>query len=358
MKRILLCLAIAVSALSIAAQVTTPFDVQLPTWRGLLTSKVESGPLVFQKPNASSDNLIDIEAGEETHYTWKSRSMNLEPIESLYSINRGNILPYITTHGGWVEVEITGYDEPLFGWAIASDLISLNLQKITVSDLIKSTQAIAWPEDDGTYVIVVSGGYYGCTFFSIGKLKDGYVVCPYICTVEWGNTKHPGILNGKLGSEGEDLSKFTLQDVKYILAHADGCADCVYVGYGYEGEINWIWTSLIGTPATTNDNQIFTQVEESATYPGGDSALLTSLERNIRYPSRAIENNIQGTVFVRFVVEKDGSITSPEVIKKVDPDLDREALRVVGTLTKMATPGKVNGRPVRSYFSVPLHFRL
>lgn len=71
------------------------------------------------------------------------------------------------------------------------------------------------------------------------------------------------------------------------------------------------------------------------------AALLTDLVRKMRYPSLAAENNIQGCVTVRFVVEKDGSISNQEVTKKVDPDLDREALRVVGTLTKMTTPGKL-----------------
>lgn len=76
-------------------------------------------------------------------------------------------------------------------------------------------------------------------------------------------------------------------------------------------------------------------------YQGDTAALLTDLVRKMRYPSIAAENNIQGCVTVRLVVEKDGSISNQEVTKKVDPDLDREALRVVGTLTKMTTPGKL-----------------
>ena len=68
MNRILTLLASVIVTWTAVAQVMIPFEVPSPTWKGILTSKVEKGPLVFQKPNPSSDNLIQIEAGEETKY--------------------------------------------------------------------------------------------------------------------------------------------------------------------------------------------------------------------------------------------------------------------------------------------------
>lgn len=345
------------------AQVTLPFDVPSPTWRGILTSKTEHGPLVFKKPNASSDNLIKIEAGEETKYRWESPSMSIEQWESKFTIEPWMKIPYISVAGPWAEVEVYGDNGDFIGWSVANNLASLNLKDITTQDLINCNSAIAWPREDGIYVITVAGGYYGWTDFGVGKLKDGHVVCPYFCTIEWGDTNHSGILNGKLGSEGEDLSKFTLKDVEYILAQARESVQSMFVGYGFlndrgEKEIDWIWTTLVGTPTPVDDNQVYTKVEQAPTYPGGAAALLTNIAKNIRYPAIAVENGIQGKVVVKFIVEKDGSITNAQVVRPVDPNLDREALRVVKALGKMSSPGKVNGRAVRSYYSVPVNFKL
>lgn len=362
MKRLLSLLSTVAVSLSALAQVTIPFDVPTPTWEGLLTSKTESGPRVFQKPNASSDNLVAIEAGEETDYRWEAPSMYLGDTESRFTIKSWMQIPYISTSGAWAQVEVIGGNGTFTGWSVASDLRRVHLFNLTVKDLMNDKETLAWPQNDGTYAIVLGEGYAGWTEFCIGKLKDGYIICPYSCVIEWSDSSHPGILNGKLGNEGPDLSKFILRDVEYILANAQKRSE-ILVLYGYinsEGnrEIGKQTTTLVGSPAQADDNQIYTKVEQEPTYPGGLATLLRNLAQNIRYPMIAAENNIQGKVVVRFIVEKDGSITNPEVIQKVDPDLDREALRVVRKLGKMSSPGKINGRAVRSYYSVPVNFKL
>ena len=81
------------------------------------------------------------------------------------------------------------------------------------------------------------------------------------------------------------------------------------------------------------------------------------LNNNMRYPEAAQQNDIQGRVIVNFVVEKDGSIANVKIAKGVDKDLDREALRVVKKMPKWQ-PGKNNGVAVRSYFNLPVTFRL
>lgn len=103
--------------------------------------------------------------------------------------------------------------------------------------------------------------------------------------------------------------------------------------------------------------QIYTAVEQPAEFPGGQSALMTFLSNNIRYPEAAQQNGISGRVIVKFVVEKDGSISSASVVKGVDRDLDAEALRVVRRMPKWK-PGKNSGQPVRSYFTLPVTFKL
>lgn len=103
--------------------------------------------------------------------------------------------------------------------------------------------------------------------------------------------------------------------------------------------------------------KIFVAVEQPAEFPGGPAAMMKWLSNNIRYPEAAQANGIHGRVVVKFVVEKDGSIGSPSIVKGVDRDLDQEALRVVKRMPKWQ-PGKNNGQPVRSYFNLPVTFRL
>ncbi len=106
-----------------------------------------------------------------------------------------------------------------------------------------------------------------------------------------------------------------------------------------------------------SENHIFTVVEKMPQFPGGDAALLKFIGNSIKYPVIAQENGIQGRVVVSFVVNRDGSVVDAEVIRSIDPSLDREALRVVGTMPKWS-PGEQRGKPVRVKYTVPIQFRL
>jgi len=103
--------------------------------------------------------------------------------------------------------------------------------------------------------------------------------------------------------------------------------------------------------------QIFTVVEEMPKFPGGDGELLQFINKGIKYPVIAQENGIQGRVIVTFVVNRDGSVVDAEVVRGVDPSLDKEALRVISTMPKWS-PGKQRGKPVRVKYTVPITFRL
>ena len=105
------------------------------------------------------------------------------------------------------------------------------------------------------------------------------------------------------------------------------------------------------------ETKIFTVVEQMPMYPGGDAALMGYLRDNIKYPTVAAENGVQGRVVVGFVVERDGSITDVNVLRSVDPSLDREAMRVVKSMPRW-NPGKQNGSAVRVKYQVPVSFRL
>lgn len=101
----------------------------------------------------------------------------------------------------------------------------------------------------------------------------------------------------------------------------------------------------------------FDVVEQMPQFSGGMKALMDYLSTNISYPKEAHKKEIQGRVLVRFVVEKDGSISNAEVVKSVDPLLDAEALRVISSMPNWI-PGKQNGKAVRVKYTIPITFNL
>lgn len=108
---------------------------------------------------------------------------------------------------------------------------------------------------------------------------------------------------------------------------------------------------------TVEDNKVFTAVEQMPQFPGGEGALYEFIGKNLRYPPMAAENNIQGRVVVQFVVTKTGSIGEVKVLRGKDPDLDKEAMRVVKSLPKFI-PGKMNGQSVNVWYTLPINFKL
>ena len=105
------------------------------------------------------------------------------------------------------------------------------------------------------------------------------------------------------------------------------------------------------------EQQIFQVVEEMPEFPGGMGECMKLLGKNIKYPTISQENGVQGRVIVQFVVNRDGSIVDPVVVRGVDPYLDKEALRVISSMPKWK-PGKQRGNAVRVKYTVPVMFRL
>lgn len=105
------------------------------------------------------------------------------------------------------------------------------------------------------------------------------------------------------------------------------------------------------------EQTIFEVVENMPEFPGGNAALMQFLSKNIKYPTIAQENGTQGRVIVQFVVNRDGSVVDPVVMRSVDPYLDKEALRVIAQMPKWK-PGMQRGKAVRVKYTVPVVFRL
>ena len=107
-------------------------------------------------------------------------------------------------------------------------------------------------------------------------------------------------------------------------------------------------------------DEVFWVVDQRPEYPGGEAALMEYLRSNLQYPENCKKNKVQGRVLISFVVNKDGSIVEPAVVKSAGPagvELDVEALRVVSSMPAW-TPGMQNGEAVRVQYTIPVAFQL
>ena len=115
---------------------------------------------------------------------------------------------------------------------------------------------------------------------------------------------------------------------------------------------------IVVVPHTLKEEiKIYSSAEQMPQFPGGEAALMKYIQSHIQYPPTAAKNHVQGRVIVQFVVWKDGSVSEVNVVRSVDNDLDREAVRVCKTLPKF-TPGRQNGKAVDVWYTVPVTFKL
>lgn len=113
----------------------------------------------------------------------------------------------------------------------------------------------------------------------------------------------------------------------------------------------------VGGEEEVVEEEIFVFVEKYPEYPGGEAALYEYLGKNIQYPEIARDNGITGTVVIKFVVEKDGSITKASILREIGGGCGKEALRIVNSMPKWK-PGMQSGKPVRTEFTLPVQFQL
>lgn len=118
-----------------------------------------------------------------------------------------------------------------------------------------------------------------------------------------------------------------------------------------------LFSFTTSTAQTKKNKMVYDVVEVMPQYPGGQIAMMKYIMENMKYPEQAVKKGIQGRVTVRFIVEKDGSISNVSPIHPVHPLLDKEAIRVVKSMPKWS-PGKQHGKPVRVQLIVPIMFKL
>ena len=116
--------------------------------------------------------------------------------------------------------------------------------------------------------------------------------------------------------------------------------------------------SMVVQTDTISENVVFGDIpEQMPSFRGGIQKLQEFINENIQYTEEMAQTCAQGRVVVRFVIEKDGTVTNPKVVKSVDPVFDKEALRIVSIMPKWM-PAKMNGKAIRTTYTVPVNFRL
>lgn len=110
-------------------------------------------------------------------------------------------------------------------------------------------------------------------------------------------------------------------------------------------------------PQGNAKDSVYAFTEEPPKFPGGDVSLNKFLSVNIRYPEKARREHIEGKALIKFVVTEDGSVSNVTVVRSVSPEIDAEAVRVIKLLPKFE-PARQNGKQVKTYFNIPVSFRL
>ena len=113
--------------------------------------------------------------------------------------------------------------------------------------------------------------------------------------------------------------------------------------------------AIINPGAGDDSLRIIDMIEQMPQFPGGEKELFKFINLNLKYPNSDIDVN--GKVICRFIVNRDGSVSNPEVIRSLDPECDKEAIRVIKLLPKFI-PGKQNGKNVRVWYTMPVIFKL
>lgn len=150
----------------------------------------------------------------------------------------------------------------------------------------------------------------------------------------------------------------TSQDLLVIVENTAAVEESQIMGSEEDGEALTVrYIPPVIEPDKPVEDEIFINAEVMPQFPGGTSELFRFLNNNINYPVISLEQNSQGKVIVQFVVDKNGNITDPEVVRGIDPHLDKEALRVVRSMPKWK-PGQQNGKAVRVKFTLPVTFRI
>ncbi|WP_163716267.1 energy transducer TonB [Mangrovibacterium lignilyticum] len=208
------------------------------------------------------------------------------------------------------------------------------------------------------------------TFFFVGlvlslglvlaafSFKSPLEAAPEVESVNWDPPEEIIIPVTRPEEEKVEIAPLTIKDI--VVDLEEGQEEINFDNYSDEanvGDLFEVNPVISNRPAETEEATVVVIAEQMPQFPGGMQSLIKFIASAVKYPALAQETGVQGKVFVRFVVNTDGSITDAMVVRSLDASLDREALRVVNNMPRWK-PGMQNGKPVRVMYTVPINFVL
>ncbi|MEE1222757.1 MAG: hypothetical protein UHL07_04370 [Bacteroidaceae bacterium] len=227
------------------AQVTVPFDVPSPVWKGLVEPAIpqENEPCIFRNPSDSSDVLV---------LNFESESLRWKPIAD--PLEDGEYVtmerPFLIkgAEGGWTNIELWDEGEDWSGWVPTEGLVNVSMYPLCDKDLAHLFYILMWESEGETYVITALGSEREPDFY-VGKFKNGYVVSPYVFSVKSNpGMKRQGIFDEVLTASESEMKNLTPAGVEYILQHAKPLkGGCYLVWYGCYDSKGQKWRGFVNT---------------------------------------------------------------------------------------------------------------
>lgn len=263
-------------------------------------------------------------------------SMNLKDV---LGKDKGEELPKVAvyvTRTGNRDVDVVLGDQLVTSFSESGAYIAVERSNAILKQLQKETNYQYSGAVDDNQRMAELGKQFGVQFVCVAK------------TINWGGVYFitARLVNVETAEAIKicNIENKTIQNTFDVIATAQDICD-VFEDYGEE-----IQEDLM-------NKGIFNVVESDPKFPGGMAALYRFLAQNIKYPQLARDNGITGKVYVTFVVERDGSIANPKVIKDIGGGCGQEAIRVVKMMPRWK-PGRQRGKRVRVQYSLPINFNL
>jgi len=263
-----------------------------------------------------------------------------KPMTGVAVIIKGKNIGTITDNKGDYQIEIETDDEILVFSSPGMEPDEVPVTKTEINITLKKAQ------EETSYKAKIQG-------LNVDKSEND-LSQDTVIKIKKGNGCEPlYVVDGEIRKNIESIQPDSIESISVL---KDESATVLYGEKGKNGVI------LINTKngiknSKQEPGKVYSIVDEMPEFPGGETSLRKYIDNSIRYPEIARENGIEGKVYVTFVVGRDGYVKDAKIQRGVDPSLDKEALRVISSLP-IWKPGKFDGKPVNTYFTVPVNFKL
>ena len=241
--------------------------------------------------------------------------------------------------------------------------LKANLKKTIVKDSVNSnendkvfTEYETIPQFPGGETALLDFVYMNLKYpeSAIKEKKEGKVFLRFVVT-ETGEIEKIQVVR----SLQPDCDNEAIRVVKMLPKFIPGKYSGKPMSFWYTLPVTFKLPTIDNTDVILNQkfkpDHIFDVVEQMPQFPGGNDSLLSYVSKNLKWPNTDVD--VFGRVICRFIVNRDGSVSNPEVIRSLDPACDKESIRVIKLLPKFI-PGKQNGQVVNCWYTLPVTFKM